>query len=378
MTEAPHLSVLSTKVDDYFTITALNYVHFFSFSTINGLMKLPKITNPSKRDDNSRGNITFAFLTNETIKGTNKIHIVVVWAGQEFTIYKTDLKVGRESCTEISYYEKEIEVVQAEYVGNCTLLLVTDQERMLLYRYDKQAMIYITGEQIISRSGGSNTNDTIDLSIYTAENKYTGGLQKEKKNNNAHRRTSSLIGDEKYEFFKFLDIELPEGLEELKAEFFEPQFVSRSKNGIVFLADGGPVSIEMKDAIMFLMEVIAEGDVVRSLKVLSDIVDRDCPTLRVERTLTRKRKALLDMLVHEVINLLIADMEKADDKIRSKKASLCTNFAFIVLVKLGMLDFILNDFGKKLREKGFEKEYYIGFLLLYEGMFIQNISKEQI
>ena len=81
------------------------------------------------------------------------------------------------------------------------------------------------------------------------------------------------------------------------------------------------------------------------------------------------------MLVHEVINMLIADMEKADDKIRSKKASLCTNFAFIVLVKLGMLDFILNDFGKKLREKGFEKEYYIGFLLLYEGMFIQNISK---
>ena len=84
------------------------------------------------------------------------------------------------------------------------------------------------------------------------------------------------------------------------------------------------------------------------------------------------------MLVHEVINMLISDMEKADDKIRSKKASLCTNFAFIVLVKLGMLDFILNDFGKILREKGFEKEYYIGFLLLYEGRFIQKISCEQI
>ena len=137
MTEAPHLSVLSTKIDDYFTITGLNHVHFFSFSTINGLMKLPKITNPSKRDDNSRGNITFAFLTNETIKGTNKIHVVVVWAGQEFTIYKTDLKVGREKCIEISYFEKDIEVVSAEYVGNCTLLLVTDQERMLLYRYDR-------------------------------------------------------------------------------------------------------------------------------------------------------------------------------------------------------------------------------------------------
>ena len=49
----------------------------------------------------------------------------------------------------------------------------------------------------------------------------------------------------------------------------------------------------------------------------------------------------MNALVHEVISLLIQDMEKADDKIRNKKASLCTNFAFIVLVKLGMLDFIL-------------------------------------
>ena len=55
------------------------------------------------------------------------------------------------------------------------------------------------------------------------------------------------------------------------------------------MATNGPVSIEMKDAILYLMEVIAEEDVVMALKVLSDIVDRDCPTLRVERKLTRKR-----------------------------------------------------------------------------------------
>ena len=79
-------------------------------------------------------------------------------------------------------------------------------------------MIHITGEQV-SKTGGSNTNDTIDLSIYTAENRYTNS-KKETKKKNANRRTSSLAGDEKYEFFKHLELELPEGMEELKSEYF--------------------------------------------------------------------------------------------------------------------------------------------------------------
>lgn len=150
--------------------------------------------------------------------------------------------------------------------------------------------------------------------------------------------------------------------------------VAKAEGGVYLLTEKGPAYYGLRNWVEFLDEAIREGMYILALKAANAVADKDIDKFS---GIPESYSALEEELVPRAKILFTKIIASIDSK-NIEMANVSAKVSMLLMMKLGMLDFMLEDFKNIMIALDFVKPYYLTLIMFYESSLLPILSEEQI